>query len=488
MKFAIATLSLTALIFPAFGQNGLSLTAASLFGGSREDAGAGTAIDPQDGSIWFVGSTTSADFPVSQARQVRAKDAFISKFDVSGRRLLFSTRLGGSFDDAATAIVVDGQGNVYVTGTTESTDFPRAGYVVTQQVINPAKTAINFFVAKFDRAGRLLYSRQFGGSGHDYANAIAFGPFAAGGDAIYVSGRTYSHDFPVTQTALSNRLRGSSDAFVTAIQIPAGSPGTVVYSTYLGGDGNESSKGISVRRGDRGGVDVTLAGWTDSYNLPVTQGAWRGHYGGGQSDAFVTRFNLHNVVYIVAGPNPLASLVYSTFAGAEGEDAAAGLAVDGAGVTYVTGFTRSSGFPTTHGCYQPYYGGGASDAFLIKLLPSGAVVLSTFFGGHGTDSARAVVIDSFDHAFIAGNTNSTNLAASESAPQREAAQGADGFVAEFDGDGTSLLYATYLGGAGQDVLSAAAFDQRSRALVTAGWSNSKRTGDTDLLIAKFAVH
>lgn len=487
MKKLTFALLAAAMVITVKADQRPQLAAAVTLGGSQSENGASTVINPRTGEIWMVGSTDSPDFPVTAnafQRQARGKDAYIAKLDPTGRRLLYCTRIGGTHDDSATAIALDRYGNVYVTGNTESSDFPRVGWIYTLPYSSPYKTRVDFFVVKLDSTGKVLYSRTFGGSSDDYANGIAFGSFPTSGDAVYVTGRTYSHDFPVTETAISSRLRGYSDGFVTAIQIGTGAP--IRYSTYIGGDGNESAKAVVAQQGN--GVNITVTGWTDSRNFPTTSGAWRTSYGGGDADCFVIKINLHTVYYLICcGPNPMASIEYSTLIGGEGEDAGLGLAIDAAGITYVTGYTRSYSFPTTYRCFQPHYGGGYADAFIVKLNSTGRVLYSTYYGGADEDYGRSIALDEYDHAFVAGSTQSLNLPVSRDALQSHKAGGTDGFLVKMSSEGTAFEHATYFGYWNDDWFSDLAFDPSSGALVLVGTSSSGDSSDWDALLVKLII-
>ena len=376
----------------------------------------------------------------------------------------YSTYLGGSAFDSASAIAVDSVGNAYVAGWTASTDFPRVNPVQNVNMAAPSPTA---FVAKLNPAGsELVYSTYLGGSGEDSANAIAVD--SAGN--VYVAGSTYSTNFP---TAPNNPLRhplqavnagakgGFSNAFVTKLN----AAGTgLVYSTYLGGSGGDDATAIAID----GAGNAYVAGWTNSTDFPTApnnpfgqpfQGTTAGAH-----DAFVAKLNS-------AG----SELVYSTYLGSSVDDAALAIAVDSAGNAYVAGWTNSTNsFPTTINPLQSA-SAGSQNAFVTKLNPAGTgLVYSTYLGGSGDENANAIAVDSAGNAYVAGWTNSTDFptgprSVSERPLQSVNGGAADAFVAKLNAAGTGLVYSTYLGGSGGDQANAIAIDSAGNAYV-AGWT------------------
>ena len=296
--------------------------------------------------------------------------------------LSYSTYLGGSSNEFAAAIAVDRAGNAYVTGETQSTNFP------TQ---NPIQAAFgdsaynNVFISKLNPDGdALVYSTYLGGNGENEGKSIVVDRI---GNA-YITGFTGSNNFP-TQNALQAAFSGSSDAFITKLN-PDGD--ALVYSTYLGGSSSDYGNGIAVDRAS----NAYITGYTISTNFP-TQNPLQAAYGG-SSDAFITKLN----------PDGDA-LVYSTYLGGSNYDAGNGIAVDRADNAYITGYTRSTDFPTQNPL-QAAYGGGNYDAFITKLNPNGdALVYSTYLGGSNYDAGSGIAVDRAGNAYITGNTSSTNF-------------------------------------------------------------------------------
>jgi uncharacterized repeat protein (TIGR01451 family) len=341
--------------------------------------------------------------------------------------LAYSTYLGGSLDDQATAIAVDAFGNVFVAGSTLATDFPthNASYHTHQ-----GKSDV--FVTKLSATGEVIYSLDLGGSEDDFASAIAVD--ASG--CAYVTGSTKSADFPTTIDAYDGTYNGFADAFVAKLDSNFGS---VVWSTYLGGTSTDTAQGVAV---DQSG-SVYVTGFTNSADLPTLNPLQRSYAGNG--DAFVTKLD--------ASAPGAAALLYSTFLGGDQDDVSWDVAVDASGFAYLAGHTNSTNFPFRNG-FQLLQSPASGDAFVTKLNCSASgdasLLYSTYLGGDGGDQAFAVAADGSGNVYITGRTTSADF------PVRDPFQGTrgsfqDAFVAKLDPSATglpSLLYSTYLGGAG----------------------------------------
>ena len=252
------------------------------------------------------------------------------------------------------------------------------------------------------------------------------------------------------------------------------------YSTYLGGSGSFES-GIGIAVDSAGSAYVT--GDTNSTNFPTTSGAFQTTFGGGFSDAFVTKLN-------PAG----SALVYSTYLGGSADDRGHGIAVDSAGNAYVTGVTASTNFPTTSGAFQTTFGGAPSDAYVTKLNPAGsALVYSTYLGGVENDQGSAIAVDSAGSAYVTGLTFSTNFPTA-SPIQAAKAGDFDAFVTKLNAAGSALVYSTYLGGSGFDWGHGIAVDSAGNAYVagqtrstnfpTASPIQAANAGDFDVFVTK----
>jgi Beta-propeller repeat len=340
---------------------GSALVYSTYLGGSGSfyDYGTGIAVDA-GGNAYVTGNAGSTDFPTTagafQTTLAGAGKAFVTKLNPAGSALVYSTYLGGNGGESGGGIAIDTAGNAYVAGTTQSANFPTTAGAF-QTTFGGTSDA---FVAKLNLTGSALVYSTYLRDGR--ANAIAVD---VNGNA-YVTGTTYSANFPTTagafQTtyAVGSDVYSSGDAFVTKID-PNGF--ALIYSTYLGGSGADSGNSIAV---DADG-NAYVAGDTTSTNFPTTPDAVQTTYAGGYDvytfrDAFVTKLD------------PTGSaLVYSTYLGGRSVDSAHSIAVDGGGNFYVAGSTNSSNFPTTPGAFQAtgHTGGGYSsntyDAFVAKF-------------------------------------------------------------------------------------------------------------------------
>lgn len=374
--------------------------------------------------------------------------------------LSYSTYLGGNVGDGGNAIAVDTEGHAYVTGVTLSSNFP----VTFGALQTFAAGSQDAFVAKLNATGSgLVYSTYLGGRDFDQANAIAVD---AAGNA-YVAGATSSTDFPITPGAPQSTNTGTENAFVAKLNA-AGSE--LIYSTYLGGNGQDYANGIAV---DLAG-QAYVAGAASSTNFPTTTGALQTAKAGSQN-AFVAKLN-------AAGSD----LVYSTYLGGSNYDSAAAIAVDVTGQAYVAGETGSVNFPTTSGALQTSdpsnpSSGAINHGFVAKLNAAGSgLVYSTYLGGNGVDQANGIAADSLGHAYVVGDTSSTNFPTTPGALQTSNKGGGDAFVVKLNPAGSGLVYGTYLGGSFADTGNAIAVDGAGEAYVAGG------TGSTDFPIGFFA--
>jgi uncharacterized repeat protein (TIGR01451 family) len=422
----------------------------SFLGGSGEDQINGVAV-ASDGSVYVVGTTSSADLPVTPGSFQRSVSGnhdhvFVAKLDATGRSILYLTYLGGSSSDNGNAIAVDSAGNAYAAGTTLSRDFPITNGAA-QQNFRGAGVFGDAFVTKLDPNGAsLIYSTYLGGSSDDVATAISV-------DALgqaYVAGATRSRNFPVTARAFQGTYGGDpgnvagfgGDGFVAKLDA---SGSTLMYATYFGGQGEDSISAITVD----GAGNAIVTGATTSSNFPVTLGAVQTKYGGSASgtssggDAFVAKLN------------PVGSaLIFSTYLGGSGDDAGSSVETDASGNIYVQGVTGSPNFPTS----QPLQASlaGKSDIFAAKLDPMGSTLLySTYLGGSDDDFGVGT-LDAFGSVYLTGSTSSTNF------PLLHAFQpyfgNTDAFVAKLDPTGATLVYSSYLGGSDSDFGAAIARD------------------------------
>jgi len=431
---------------------GSSLAYSTYVGGVSLDLARGIAVD-SSGSAYVMGITSSWNFPTLNAYQPGRNgmyDVVVFKLDPTGSALLYSTYLGGSgredpSDPRTGGIAVDSASNAYVTGTTDTDDFPTKNASQPTYAGGTCGTPPNnafpcpdAFVAKFNTnlSGdeSLVYSTYLGGSGRDKGFDIAVDPV---GNA-YVTGWATSANFPTTPGALQETYRGVANAFVAKF----GPDGSRIYSTYLGGtDLGDRGEGIAVDA--EGNAYVT--GSADSTDFPTTTGAFQTKAKGGDciwyicDDAFVSKLN-------PAG----SALVYSTYLGSSGGDKGAAIAVDSEGNAYVTGPTGMSmanDFPMVNPI-QPAHAGGTCgeppdtfpcfNAYVAKLNAVGnALLFSTYLGTTGGENGDSIAVDPPGNIFVIGGTGSTDFPITPGAFQTSLQGPGDAFVVKIGpGDNT----------------------------------------------------
>jgi hypothetical protein len=377
--------------------------------------------------------------------------------------LELSTYAGGNRLDTARAVAVDADGSVLVAGTSESNDFP-----TTPGSFQPDYAGANdefergdAFVMKLLPGGAdLVWATYLGGKDPDAASGVALGP---GGD-VFVSGTTWSKDFPVTPGAFQPvRSKNYYDAFVARLG-PTGD--TLVYATFLGGKDPDSAAAIAVD----GDGNATVAGNTYSKDFPVTAGAFQTERDGRQ-DAFVSR--------LAPGGD---ALLWSTYLGGEEFEFGTGVALGADGSAVVVGGTSSNQFPVTGGALQPTYASDG-DGFVSRVSNDGGMLLwSTFFGGKdgnpfAYDFASGVALDAYESVYVVGETLSRDLPVTPDAfdvecGKNDNCQFLDAFAAKLSADGCAVLYGSYLGDSDSDAARGVAVDARGHAHVT-GYSYDK---------------
>ena len=428
------------------------LVYSTYLGGSDGDVGASIAVD-QLGRTYVTGSTRSSGFPLKDVLQPTyggGSDAFVVQLTADGRALRYATYLGGSGFDGGEGIAVDLRGQAYVTGSTQSPDFP------TKNALQPVLGRLDgdAFVAKLSADGRALrYATYLGGTRFDRGSGIAVD---LRGQA-YVVGTTESLDFP-TINALQATLKGHSDVFVAQLKADGSA---LRYSTYLGGSGYlDQGRGIAVDL--RGQAYVT--GNTQSPDFPTKNAVQPsfGGEGGSDVDAFVAKLSTDGK-----------ALRYATFLGGNKSDFGSGIAVDLRGQAVVTGGTQSPDFPTKN-ALQPVLT-GPSDAFVVQFSADGSTLrYATYLGGNGGDEGNGIAVDQRGQAYVTGSTRSPDFpVANALQPVLADSSGdfGDAFAVQFAADGTTLRYSTYLGGNSGDGSNGIAVDPRGHVYVT-GSTNS----------------
>jgi len=345
--------------------------------------------------------------------------------DAEETDLTWNTFLKVDATDGGFSISVDVSGNTYVTGWTESSDFP-----TTSGVFDTSHNSqTDAFVAKLYHTGNDLgYSTFLGGMLDDLGYGIAVDH---SGNA-YVTGETWSSDFPHTTGALDTSHNGQMDAFVVKLS-PDGN--TLTYATFIGGFDFDYGNDIAV---DNSGYAYT-AGVTWSADFPVVVGSFDTEHND-ESDAFVAKLN------------PTGSdLSYSSFVGGDFEDEALAIALAGASYAYVVGYTASDNFPVTTGAYDTTPNGDF-DVFAAKFNTTGSDLdYATFLGGNNSDYGRSIVVDDSLYAYVTGETISNDFPSTSGAFDETHNGDLDAFVVKLNPEGSDLDYASFLGGANSDI-------------------------------------
>lgn len=369
--------------------SGSALVYSTYFGGSGIDRANGIAVDSA-GSVTVVGETHSADLPTAQPFQSYhhdVQDAFITRLSPDGGHLVYSSFLGGTGLDNAYAVALDPTGDAYVAGYTAAADFP---------VLNGAQTnlagAFDAFLTRVhlqDGGPSISYSTYLGGAAADGANGVAVDPYGV----AYVGGQTASVDFPMVGSQQRDYAGGSSDGFLAVVATETPGPASLQGSTFLGGSGTDSVTGVALTLNG-----LYAAGVTSSRDLPLQNPLQGAVAALGGSDAFVSEVTVDCSI-----------LLFSSYLGGSGNDAATGIAADEEGNTYVVGYTTSRNLPVTSGAPKPTYSAGW-DGFALKIKADhSAFGFVTYLGGSRNDQATAVAVDGVDSAYVTGYTYSSNF-------------------------------------------------------------------------------
>ena len=387
---------------------------ATYLGGSSSDTLNDMAVGP-NGDIYLTGTTISGDFPMQNAAQTAldgTSDAFVVWIN-STHGLAYSTYLGGSGTDTGMGITYDSKGQIYVTGGTQSDDFPGPGAFQTK--LSAQQDA---FVARYDPSqsgsSTLVYATYLGGGGWDIGNSIT----VLQPGIVWVVGATYSDNFPMAGVSIEPNYHGGGDAFVARLNTEAG-PAALEYSSYLGGGGEEQATNVAI---DPKGL-IIITGWTMSPDFPVSANAMQPKYGG-NTDVFITILEPTN-----ARPH---QLLYSTFFGGSGPDVPTDLKQDASGNLYICGYSLSAGLPTTKNAAQAAWD-GSMDVFALKFTPptvgTAAIDYLTYLGSDGLQQANGIAFDAKGNIYLAGFTSGPIFSKLHGEAKTSTAGQVDGFIA-----------------------------------------------------------
>jgi MYXO-CTERM domain-containing protein len=447
-------------------------------GGTAYEGGRALAVDAS-GNVYVTGQTYSYGFPTTGGFDTTCGDcanyyyqAFVTKVDAAGANLVWSSYLGGggSTSDYGYGVAVDSGGNAYVTGYTESSDFPIVGGF--QTMMSGFSDA---FVVKVDASGSsLAWSSYLGGTSSEYGYGIG----VDASDNVLVAGYTFSPDFPVPG-GFDTVLDGGLDAFVTKVDATGAS---LVWSSFLGGSSSDQANGLAVD----GSGNAYVAGYTFSPDFPVPGGFDTALDGG--LDAFVTKVDSSG------------SLAWSSFLGGTSSDYGYAIAVDAGGNAYVTGYTYSTDFPSAGGfdtmCDQCDV--GYADAFVTKVDSSGSSLpWSSYLGGSLFEQGNGVAVDANGGAYIVGLTYSSDFPTVDAFNASNSAYDYAVFVTRVDPGGASLSWSSYLGGASTDYGYAIALGPAANVYVTGetystdfptpGGYDTMQGGGSDVFVARIVV-
>jgi hypothetical protein len=410
-----------------------------------------------DGCPVVVGQTRSPDFPVTPGvvqeewkgdppAGAFATDAFVTKVSADGSALVYSTFLGGTGGEEPGGLAVDGSGVVTIVGLTAAEDFPTTPGAYDPKLGDIGKA----FISQLSPDGTQLIASTFlgGNDGGVQANDVAL---TADG-RIVVCGETTSDTFPTTPSALQQAAGGYFDGFISVLD-PTLSQ--LLYSTYVGGEGDNRATALAVR--EDGSIVVT--GFTFLPGVPLTLGAFSTELSQSTSTGFA-----------LALDGTTMGIQFGTYLGPCSPRA---IAAHADGSVVVVGRTPSASFPTTPGAYDTTYNQGGTDGFVMRLdATGGALVYSTYLGGASLDDARDVVLDSAGRATVAGSTWSGSFPITAGTfPWPPVAFGPpDFFVTRLEPDGSGLLYSTYFGGPEIETSNnvALALDETGAAFVAGG--------------------
>jgi len=404
-----------------------------------------------NGLLYVTGYTDSLNMPYINGAYANsplggATNIFVAILDTTaagGFQPTYFGYVGGSAVDIPLAMALDAQGDVYLTGTTTSTDFPVVGNSLiatfpTIPLVLATQTPVSLtqaFVLELNPAlygeVSLLYSTFLGGTqGNTYGNAIDLDQ--AGN--IYVVGTTLAGDFPVTGNAYQTGLWGGQDTFLIEFNTSSATP---LYSTFLGGELDDDGRGVAVAANGL----VYMTAFTESTEFPMAGYSYQPNLAGN-----------YDLIIAVLDPTQFGteSLIYATYFGGSDTEAVRGMSVDASGNLLLTGYTLSADFPVTPDAAQPTYGGNA-DLFVTVVNPFTPQFLlySTYLGGSDAEVGYAIGADAQNNIYVTGYTLSKDLPVTPNAPLPTYPGGVDIVAAKvipYVAGPNGFGYVTYFGG------------------------------------------
>lgn len=394
---------------------------ATYWGGSDDDDEAENMVIDSQGSIIVAGQTKSTDLPVTagafQQSIVGERDIMIAKYSADND-LLWATYLGGDSSEYAYGLAVDMQDNIYVSGETESLNFP---------VLNAWQDTLyddwDGFISKFDAEGTLLWSTYYGADDDDVVNGVSVDDEGR----VYVCGNTESEEFPTTPGAFQEEITGWKACFVSRFT----PDGDVVWCTYFNGSDEENGNDILVDPNN----DIFVIGEAYSPDCPITPGFYQDEIAG-SDDALLLKMD------------SLGTVLISTVVGGSDDDDGRKVQIDQEGNIYIIGDLVSDDFPTTDGAFQSEVGGD-HDAFVSKFTNDGDLIWATYIGGDSCEYVYGCDIDQFGRVFVLGETYSGDFPTTDEALQDDLSDIADMYISTFDDIG-NVQWSTYFGGNDDD--------------------------------------
>ncbi len=413
-------------------------------GGSSSEYGLALAVDAS-GNCYITGNTASSNFPYVTGSYDGVlsgpNDAFITKVDPSGNNYVYSTYIGGSGVENAWSIEVDNTGNAYITGYTESIDFPNSSNVpnMTTSFATSNFGGTDAFITKLNPLGnQLLYSTYIGGSGTDYGKDIALDPAMNG--VVYITGGTTSSDFPNSilypslPASYDPTYNGVKDIFVVKLNTSGGLLGGLQYSSFIGKSEEDYGNSIAVDAlgcayvtGSTTSLDFT----NPNFPFPTLNGSPQNAY-----------------VFKLDPSLGIGGLIYFKYIGGDEQDEGLSIAIDASTNVYVAGITQSGTtdtppFPITIGAFDVTSAGGGGggldqDIFFCKIDPLGTTFLySSYLGGSGYEQFPSIAIDASNQVYISGGTSSFDFPTTDGTPNPQIAWD-DVFMTKFRLNGTGI--------------------------------------------------